>query len=35
VAQDFFDDEALVNDRDDAHLLPALWADQRIGVPDL
>ena len=35
VAEDFFDDEALVNDRDDAHLLPALWADQRIGMPHL
>ena len=35
VAQDFFDDEALVNDRDDAHLLPTLRADQRIGVPHL
>ena len=35
VAEDFLDHGTLVNDRDDAHRMLALWANQWIGVPDL
>ena len=34
VAQDFFDDFALVNDGDDAPRFLAVGADERVGVPD-
>ena len=35
VVEDFFDHLALVNDRNHPHLMLALWADQRVGVPHL
>jgi hypothetical protein len=35
VAEDFLDHGALVNDRNHPHLMLALWADERVGVPHL
>jgi len=35
VAEDFFDHDALVNDRNHVHGMLALRADQLVGMPDL